>query len=79
MDPIAEKDRRILEFIQIKHIASHSDLASLLGAATSESLAMQMRTIIDGGYVSIVRPLGQTSFTLTQKGIRFLNGVSKIV
>lgn len=72
MDALTDKDMKLLQFIHDRHIAKQSEIASLLGAATSESVAMQMRNIIDGGYVSIVRPLGQTAFTITQKGIRFL-------
>ena len=72
MDTLTDKDRKILQFVHVKHIAKHSEIASLVGAVTSEALAMQMRTLIDGGYVSIVRPLGQTAFTITQRGIRFL-------
>ncbi len=73
MEILNEKDRKLLEFIHSKHVASQSAIASLLGATTSDAVALQMRNVIDSGYVSIIRPLGQTSFTLTKKGIRVLN------
>ncbi len=72
MDTLAERDRKILKFVSDKNIVGQSDLASFFGVSDSEGITNHMRTIIDGKYVSIIRPLGQTSFTLTQKGIRAL-------
>ncbi len=72
MDTLTDKDRRILEFIRARQVASQSDLSSFLGLITTEAIILQLRNLIDGGYISMIRPLGQTSFTLTKKGIRVL-------
>lgn len=65
---LTEAEQKVLEMLGKNHLVRRSELT---GNGASFAAAM---ALIDKGFARVVCPLGETSFTITQKGIRFLNG-----
>ncbi len=64
---LTETEQKVLEMLEKKHIVRRSELS---GNGISFAAAV---SLADKGFAQVISPLGETSFTITQKGIRFLN------
>ena len=71
---IPNEQMMILQMINKRQLMRRSELMRLSREAINSPIEEHLEKLKDGGYIDILSPLGETSFAITQKGMRVLNG-----
>lgn len=72
---LTELEQKILEIVSQRLLVRRSELAALSSKEDGPNGALAAaKSLADKGLLQAVTPLGETSFTITQKGMRFSRG-----
>lgn len=67
----------ILQSIAKKSLIKKSELLKISNGAESSAVEKSLEFLKDNGLIDIVTPMGETSFAITQKGMRFASNGSE--
>lgn len=70
---ISQDQISILQIISRKLLVKKSELSSIPGFRENGSLDSAIQSLKGNGLIDILTPMGETSFAITQKGIRLLS------
>lgn len=66
----------LLQIISKKSLVKKSELLKIIQGADSSAIEKSIEFLKDNSLIDIVAPMGETSFAITQKGMRVVSGES---
>ena len=69
---ITNSEMAILQTISRKSLIKKGELLKILQALDQKAVEKSIEMLKDSGLIDIVAPMGETSFAITLKGMRFI-------